>query len=62
MRALSTEEALRGMPVVEAVGRSANLRPATPIRATAGVVKRIRTQLIKEMSKRSFAEAARGRG
>ncbi len=63
MRALSTEEALRGMPVVEAVEKIGELAAGdTNPRDSWRASKEFRLQLIKEMSKRSFAEAARRGG
>lgn len=63
MRALSTEEALRGMPVAEAVEKIGELAAGdTNPRDSWRASKEFRLQLIKEMSKRSFAEAARRGG
>ena len=63
MRALSTEEALRGMPVAEAAEKIGELAVAdTNPRDSWRASKEFRLQLIKEMSKRSFAEAARRGG
>ena len=62
-RALSTEEALPGMPVAEAVEKIGELPGRRhQSRDSWRASKEFRLQLIKEMSKRPLLEAARRGG